>query len=194
MKKIVYTFAAMALAQSLTAQTDTANVLNPVIVTANKFEQKQQETGKVLTVITQEQLRRNSGRQLSEVLNEQTGIFINGANNNLGANQSISLRGASSANTLILVDGVPVNDASGITSEFDISYININQVERIEILKGAQSTLYGSDAVAGVINIITKKKGVNPIGGYASLRRTTAQGWFGDIVCYQDSGGFCHVP
>lgn len=199
MKKIVYTFAAMALAQNLTAQTDTANVLNPVIVTANKFEQKQQETGKVLTVITQEQLRRNSGRQLSEVLNEQTGIFINGANNTLGANQSISLRGASGANTLILVDGVPVNDASGITSEFDISYININQVERIEILKGAQSTLYGSDAVAGVINIITKKKGVKPIGAYASLAAGSygtfngAAGINGNNKGFQYNAGYTYV-
>ncbi|HWB28631.1 MAG TPA: TonB-dependent receptor [Chitinophagaceae bacterium] len=178
MKKIVYTLLASALAQGLLAQTDTtANQLNPVIVTANKFEQKQQETGKVLTVITQEQLRRNSGRTLGDVLNEQTGIFINGTDNDLGSNESISLRGASSANTLILIDGVPVYDASGITSEFDISYLNINQIDHIEILKGAQSTLYGSDAVAGVINIITKKKGVKPLGGYASL----AGGSYGTI-------------
>lgn len=178
MKKIVYTAAAFALVQNLAAQTDTtANNLNPVIVTANKFEQKQQETGKVLTVITQQQLQRNSARSLSEVLNEQTGIFITGANNNPGSVQSVSLRGASGANTLIMVDGVPVNDASGITSEFDINYININQVERVEILKGAQSTLYGSDAVAGVINIITKKKGTNPVGGYASI----AAGSYGTI-------------
>ena len=65
MKKFIYTVAAIALAQAVAAQTDTtANPLNPVIVTANKFEQKQQETGKVLTVITQEVLQRNSGRCL----------------------------------------------------------------------------------------------------------------------------------
>jgi len=178
MKKIIYTLTAIALAQAAVAQTDTtANPLNPVIVTANKFEQKQQETGKVLTVITQEVLQRNSGRTLAEVLNEQTGIFIGGADNDLGSIQSISTRGAIGANTLILVDGVPVYDASGITSEFDISYININQVERVEILKGAQSTLYGSDAVAGVINIITKKKGTKPVNGYASF----AAGSYGTI-------------
>lgn len=199
MKKIVYTLTAIALVQGLRAQTDTANQLNPVIVTANKFEQKQQETGKVLTVITQQQLQRNSGRSLTEVLNEQTGIFINGANNNLGTNQSISLRGASSANTLILVDGVPVYDASGITSEFDLSYININQVERVEILKGAQSTLYGSDAVAGVINIITKKKGTKPVGGYASIAAgsygtiNTAAGINGNSKGWQYNTGYTYV-
>jgi len=200
MKKIVYTAAAFALVQSLAAQTDTtANNLNPVIVTANKFEQKQQETGKVLTVITQQELQRNSARSLSEVLNEQTGIFITGANNNPGSVQSVSLRGASGANTLIMVDGVPVNDASGITSEFDINYININQVERVEILKGAQSTLYGSDAVAGVINIITKKKGAKPVNGYASAALgsygtiNTAAGINGSNKGWQYNAGYTYV-
>ncbi len=152
------------------AQNDTTfNTLNEVIVTANKFEQKQKETGKVVTVITQQQLQQNSSRLLTEVLNEQTGIIVSGNANNLGTNQAVYVRGASSGNTLILIDGVPVYDASGISSEFDLNYLNINQVERIEILKGAQSTLYGSDAVAGVINIITKKSGIKPFGGFTSL-------------------------
>ncbi|HVX51614.1 MAG TPA: TonB-dependent receptor [Chitinophagaceae bacterium] len=200
MKKIVYTLMAAVLAQSIAAQTDTtANQLNPVIVTANKFEQKQQETGKVLTVITQKELQRNSGRTLGEVLNEQSGIFISGANNASGSNQSISLRGTTGANTLILVDGVPAYDASGITSEFDISYLNINQVDHIEILKGAQSTLYGSDAVAGVINIITKKKGTKPAGAYASLAGgsygtiNTAAGINGSSKGWQYNAGYTYV-
>ncbi len=165
-----FTTLLIAVSIAASAQKDTlANTLNEVIVTANKFEQKQKETGKVLTVITQEQLWRSSGRSLTEVLNEQTGIIINGSNNALGANQTVYMRGASSGNTLILIDGVPAYDASGISSEFDLNYININQVERIEILKGAQSTLYGSDAVAGVINIITKKSGSRAFGGYGTL-------------------------
>ncbi len=160
MKKIVFSLAALAMFQCISAQKISTTSalpdslssglsdsrtpgLAPVIVTANKFEQKQQETGKVLTVINQEELQRNSGRSLSEVLNDQAGIFIIGANNTPGTNISVSTEGASSANTLILIDGVPAYDPSGITSEFDLNYININQVERVEILKGAQSTLYG---------------------------------------------------
>ncbi len=201
MKKIIYTLAVLAASQTLFAQQDSTqtNNLNTVIVTANKFEQKQQETGKVLTVITQQQLEQNSGRSLTELLNEQTGIVINGANNNLGTNQSISIRGASDANTLILIDGVPAYDASGITSQFDINYININQVERVEILKGAQSTLYGSDAVAGVINIITKKKGIKPIDGYASLSAgsygtiNTAAGINGSRNGWQYNAGYSYM-
>ncbi|MES2881668.1 MAG: TonB-dependent receptor plug domain-containing protein, partial [Bacteroidota bacterium] len=60
---------------------------------------------------------------------------------------------------LITIDGIPLYDASGIGSNFDIRNIAVDNVERIEILKGSQSTLYGSDAIAGVINIITKKGG-----------------------------------
>ena len=65
--------------------------------------------------------------------------------------------GASAGNILILLDGIPVNDPSVITNYFDLNFITLDQVERIEILKGGQSTLYGSDAVSGVINIISKK-------------------------------------
>jgi vitamin B12 transporter len=85
------------------------------------------------------------------------GVTVPGANNNLGSNQTISIRGASAGNVLILLDGVPVNDPSVISNYFDINLLSIDQIERIEILKGGQSTLYGSDAVAGVVNIISRK-------------------------------------
>jgi vitamin B12 transporter len=111
----------------------------------------------VVNVITQEQLKRSTGRSLGEVLNILPGMVINGADNNLGTNPTIYTRGASSSNTLILLDGVPLYDASGVGNEFDLNNFALENIEKIEILKGAQSTLYGSDAVAGVINIISKK-------------------------------------
>lgn len=146
-----------AAAQQTSPVADSNNLLSPVVITATKFRIKQNETGKVLNVITREQLARSASRTLSEVLNQQAGVLINGVYNNLGANQTVYLQGASIGNTLILLDGVPLNDASGISSEFDLNTFAIDQIERIEILKGAQSTLYGSDAVAGVINIISRK-------------------------------------
>jgi vitamin B12 transporter len=69
----------------------------------------------------------------------------------------VFLRGAAGEHTLITIDGIPVYDPSGIGNNFDIRNISIDNIDRIEILKGSQSTLYGSDAIAGVINIITKK-------------------------------------
>ncbi len=162
MKKKILFVAACITGSTLFAQ-DSTKTLNEVVIAVTKFPQKQNETGKVITVITKEQLQKSAGKTLSEVLNQQVGITINGANNNLGTNQTLYMRGAHAANTLILVDGVPVYDASGETNQFDISNFSLYNIERIEILKGAQSTLYGSDAVAGVINLITKKGGDKPI-------------------------------
>ena len=139
-------------------QIEPVNNLEEVIVTANKIEQKQNSTGKVLTVINAAQLQANAGRTLSQVLNEQAGLYLPGSLSNTGTVPSIFMRGASSGRTLILIDGIPVGDPSMISNEFDLNLVPIEQVERIEILKGAQSTMYGSDAIGGVINIITKAK------------------------------------
>jgi vitamin B12 transporter len=158
-----------AAAQQSTPVADSNNLLSPVVITATKFRIKQNETGKVLNVISREQLSRSAAKTVSEVLNQQAGVLINGAYNNLGANQTVYLQGASIGNTLILLDGVPLNDASGISSEFDLNTFAIDQIERIEILKGAQSTLYGADAVAGVINIISRKDYGDRTGGQLQL-------------------------
>jgi vitamin B12 transporter len=158
MKRKFLMMAAVTSSIWLQAQKDTvlSKQLDDVIVTATKFQQKQNTTGKVVSVIDQATLQNNAGKTLTEIINYQAGIFINGANNNLGANQEVYLRGASVGNTLILIDGIPMSDPSQISNNFDLNNIVLGQVQRIEILKGAQSTLWGSDAVAGVINIITK--------------------------------------
>ena len=101
-------------------------------------------------------------------MNQQAGVIINGADNNLGTNQTVYTRGASAANTLIMLDGVPLYDASGISNEFDLNNFSLENVERIEILK-ARITLYGSDAVAGVINIISKKGEKKPLNVQAGF-------------------------
>lgn len=161
MKKRFFAVAAVMFASSpLFAQTDTTS-LDEVILTANKTWQKQSTTGKVITVITKEQIERSAGKSIGQLLNEQAGVIINGALNNAGTNQSVYVRGASSGRTLILVDGVPAYDPSLINNEFDLNLLALNNVERIEICRGAQSTLYGSDAVAGVINIITTPSSIS---------------------------------
>lgn len=158
-----YIAAGLGLAQSVllysnsSAQDRTPESLGEVVVTASRSPKKISEIGKVARVITAETLSKSQGRTLPEVLNNIAGITIGGNGNNPGDVKSVYLRGASAANTLILIDGIPVNDASQITGEYNISAIPVDQVERVEILKGGNSTLYGSDAVAGVINIITKK-------------------------------------
>lgn len=139
------------------AQTQKPTNLDEVVVTASRSPKKQGDIGKLVRVISQEEIQKAQGRTLPELLNTVAGLSLMGSGSNLGEIKSLYMRGASTANTLILIDGIAVNDASGISGEFNIAAIAIDQIERVEILKGASSTLYGSDAVAGVINIITKK-------------------------------------
>lgn len=170
MKRNFFVVAAMIIGSQLQAQQDTtAKSLDELVITATKFPKKISETGKVLTVITKAQLGKSAGKDLSQLLNEQTGIVINGATSNPGKDKSVFLRGAKSGYTLILLDGIPVSDPSGVGGAFDLRLLPIDQVEKIEILKGSQSTLYGSDAIAGVINIITKKSGNKDIGAAGAL-------------------------
>lgn len=162
---------------STTADSSKARQLDEVVVTATRFEQKQSTTGKVVTVIDQKMLQRSAGRNLTEIINYQAGVFINGANNNLGSNVEIYLRGAGHGKSLILIDGIPVNDPSLTNNGFDLNLIPVSQVEKIEILKGAQSTLWGSDAIAGVINIITKKGASKKIASELQLSYGSYDTW-----------------
>ncbi len=168
MKKNFFIVAA-ALFSTATQAQDTTNLLNEVTVTAAKFVKKQIETGKVITVISNQEIAQSGSKTLSEILQTQAGIVVQGANNNFGTNQTVSIRGASAGNVLILIDGVPAYDPSVITNYFDLNFITTNNIERIEILKGGQSTLYGSDAVAGAINIITKKATSNKFDLHAGI-------------------------
>ncbi|MFN8307640.1 MAG: TonB-dependent receptor [Ferruginibacter sp.] len=164
MKQFLFLLAAVISGNQLQAQHDTtAKTLDETVVTASKVPVKQSQTGKVVTVIGKEQLDRSAGKTVAQVLTEQAGVTINGAYNAPGSVQTTFVRGGSSGRTLILIDGIPVSDPSMINNEFDLNMFSIHDVERIEICKGAQSTLYGSDAIAGVINIITVKKDVTKV-------------------------------
>ncbi|UAY51528.1 TonB-dependent receptor plug domain-containing protein [Ferruginibacter albus] len=189
-RKILTLVAMFATVQSF-AQTDTLPLknLDEVIFTANKVEQKQNTTGKVVTVITKDQIDKSTGKSVAEVLNEQAGVVINGAYSSPGTVQNVYMRGASTGRVLILMDGIPVNDPSQINNDFDLNLFSINDVERIEICKGAQSTLYGSDAIAGVINIITIKKNVDkPFNVNATAAGGSYNTWKGNLQLYGKAG------
>lgn len=168
MRKI-FAVAAIFFSSQLSAQQDSSTTLDNVVVTATRFPLKQSQTGKIITVLDQKTIRNNMGRSLSELLNTQAGFFINGANNNLGTNQDVYFRGAGTGNMLVVIDGIPVYDPSQINNSFDLNSLPLDQIERIEILKGSQSTLWGSDAVAGVIQVFLKKPTDKKIAANALL-------------------------
>lgn len=161
--KKTFTLLVLTLSTSVVAFSQEKKLsLDEVTVTATKFAKKQSETGKVVSVISREELERSSGKSILDILNIQPSLNFNNANGNRGGNISTYLRGSQTGNTLILIDGIPVNDPSQITNDYDLNLISVDMIDHIEILKGGHSTLYGSDAVAGVINIITKKGGSKP--------------------------------
>jgi vitamin B12 transporter len=146
----------LALLSTAAQAQDTSRVLNSVVVTASRSPKKLSEIGRVVTVISPEQINQSEGKSLPELLSTIPGIIFSGAENSPGIGTDVYLNGASTGNTLILIDGFPVNNASSIDGSYDLNAFPLDQIDHIEILKGSGSTLYGSDAVAGVINIITK--------------------------------------
>jgi vitamin B12 transporter len=144
---------------------DTVTILEEVEVSAPKLAGKLARTGKVLTLITTEQIRASLGKSLGELLQEQVGISVVGARSAPGSNQEIYVRGANTGHVLLLMDGFPLNDPSHISQVMDWNLINLANIQKIEIIKGGQSTLYGSDAMSAVINLVTKKSDKDATNG-----------------------------
>ncbi|MFC4721305.1 TonB-dependent receptor plug domain-containing protein [Geojedonia litorea] len=140
-------------------QTDSTKIeqLDEVVITDSKFNLKREHSGKVITKITQMELQHLQGKSIAEIINSTAGIEINGTKSNAGQNLAYYIRGGRNRQVLVLIDGNAVTDASQIANDYDLRLLNADQVESIEILKGASSTLYGSGAATAVINIKLKK-------------------------------------
>jgi len=128
--------------------------IEEVVVTASKVEEPLEETTSGVIVITDKSIKAKNKEFVSDVFKDVPEINLiqkGGA----GKEATIILRGGSSEHTMVMIDGVKVKSTT--TGSFDFSGISVDDIERIEIVKGPQSTIYGSEAMAGVINIITKK-------------------------------------
>ncbi len=133
-----------------------------MVVTATKTLNSISDTGgSSVTVITSEEIR-NSGKQsVEEVIKGTAGIDV-ASNGGTGTLASVFLRGADAKNTLVLIDGVPANDPSDANRAPNFANLTVDNIDRIEIVRGTVSFLYGSNASAGVINIITRKGSSTP--------------------------------
>ena len=126
-----------------------------VQVTATRVEVPVEHVGDDVDIITQEEIKKYGFTSIADVLKYVAGVHIS-SNGGFGQPTSVYMLGLPSKHILVMIDGVPVNDPSIGESYANFAYIDLNNVERIEVLKGAQGALYGSEAIAGVINIITK--------------------------------------
>lgn len=126
------------------------------VVTPARMETAAAASGSSMTVITEEQIRKTRANTVLEVLRGAVGIDVVQAGG-AGGVASVFMRGANSEHTKVLLDGISINDPSGAARAFDFSALTVDNIERIEVVRGPQSMVYGSDAIGGVIHIITKR-------------------------------------
>ncbi|HME88081.1 MAG TPA: TonB-dependent receptor [Chthoniobacterales bacterium] len=140
---------------STTADGDQLPEAERVVVSATKIETPINEIGSSVTVVTDEEIERNQRRTLPDVLETVPGLNVV-QTGGPGGFTSVLMRGANSNHTKVVIDGIDANDPSE-DGRFDFGQVLTGDLARVEILRGPQSGLYGSDALGGVINIVTKK-------------------------------------
>jgi len=136
--------------------------LGEIVITATRIKEPVKYVSASSEVITETQIHQEQILQVRDILQRRIGIDI-GSNGNFGGATSLFLRGTNSNHTVIMIDGVKVYNPISITGTFDLANLTTDNIERIEIIRGPQSSLYGSDAIGGVINIITKKGRGKPV-------------------------------
>ena len=144
--------------------------LDEVKVTAGRVEQELMDVNMSVSVITQEEIRRSSARNVGELLEDIPGVRIN--NDGGQGMKRIKIRGEDAFRTLVMIDGQKVSEHKSMSGSPML--IDPSMIERIEVIKGPASVLYGSDAIGGAINIITKKGGTKPIEGEVSAGMNTS--------------------
>ena len=154
---LVYNLVAKASDSTTVTSTLLSTALDEVVLIDSRLPLKRSQSGKTVIQIKQKEIEQFQGRSLVELLQTYGGINILGSRSITGQNLRFSVRGSTNNQVLILIDGVRISDPSRIDSDFDLNFLSLAEISSIEILKGAASTLYGSAAAAGVINITTKQ-------------------------------------
>lgn len=140
--------------------------LENTVITANREVQDKADVKAAVTVFTRDDINRLQPTNMADLLQRVPGVQVVQSGGR-GSATSVYLRGTSGTQTLVLVDGVKITSASAGSAS--LQYININQVERVEVLRGSRSAIYGADAMGGVIQIFTKRgeQGLKPTIAYA---------------------------
>lgn len=150
--------------------------LDEIIVSASKYEQPVQSVGRNVSVITEDEIRNSTHANVSQLLGQQQSLHMIGGGQTPGSLQQGFLRNANSHHSVVMIDGVRISDPSTNNNSIDLAELSLTGVKRIEIVRGAHSTLYGSSAIGGVVNIITQKEGAPGL----NVGAETQHGRFGD--------------
>src|SRR5210317_688350 len=162
--RILVALSAGFVASPLLASAD-EDTLDQIIVTGSRAPISAGDIGSAVTIITRQDIDRRQVRYVSDLLRTVPGFSVSHSGV-AGSQTQVRVRGSEANHVLVLIDGVRANDpATG--DEFRWEFLTTANIERIEIVRGPQSALWGSDAVAGVVHIITRAGGSqSPVGGY----------------------------
>ncbi|MCP4725389.1 MAG: TonB-dependent receptor, partial [bacterium] len=141
-------------------------VMEEIVITATRTETSVKELAMSFTIIPEEVLKSRGKEMVFDFLKSVPGLDVS-RSGGPGGTATVLIRGAKSEHTLILIDGMETNDPISPSKTYNFAHLTTDNIERIEIVRGPQSTIYGSDAIGGIINIITKKGGDDP-GYYVS--------------------------
>lgn len=161
--------------------------LDEVVVTATRTYRQLSSVPLPVTLISQKQIQRTGVTRLNEILNEQTGIVMT-PDATIGGGEGVQIQGVASDYIMILIDGVPVVGRS--SGNLDLSRFAIGNIKQIEIVKGPSSSLFGSEALGGVINIITEKPTSDSVSGQAGHRAATFNNQNTNVSLGQSRGDF----
>ncbi|UYY58368.1 TonB-dependent receptor plug domain-containing protein [Sphingomonas sp. S2-65] len=173
-KLFLFAGAALAPAAPAFAQTEVPED-EQVVVVASGVPQNADETGRAVTVIDRETIETRQTVALSDLLATTASVDVT-RSGGPGALTAVRIRGADDAQTLVLIDGVRVNDPSSPSGAFDFGNLLTSSIERVEVLRGANSVVWGSQAIGGVVNVVTE----SPIGGVKA--RANAEYGYADQI------------
>lgn len=157
------------------ARAETVQQLPELVVTADRTPEPIGNTGSAISVVNSTTLQATNPGSLVDALRSVPGVDIS-ESGGPGATANVRIRGANTGQTLVMIDGIRINDPTAASGDFDFAILGPSAIDHVEVLRGPQSALYGSDAIGGVINIITKS-GKGP----AQFSARTEAGSYGTI-------------